>query len=81
MITTQQAAKILKITRGRVHQLILCGSLPATKFGRDYQLDEADVEAAKNRPSPGRPRKTPNPSSEAKTKIQVHAIPKILIPQ
>ena len=58
MLTTRQAAEQLKVTRGRIHQLILCGFLPAKKFGRDYQLEESDVEAAKNRPPRGRPRKT-----------------------
>jgi excisionase family DNA binding protein len=56
LLTTKQAAKVLKINDSRVRQLILSGRLPAKKFGRDWQIREKDLKKVENR-KPGRPRK------------------------
>jgi excisionase family DNA binding protein len=55
-LTTQEAAKRLGISAIRVRQLISAGRLPAEKFGRDYMIEEADLELVAER-KPGRPAK------------------------
>lgn len=50
MLTTAEAAAELKVTRRRVLELIRLGTLHAAKFGRDWQVDSASVEAYKNSP-------------------------------
>ena len=56
MITTDKAAKILEITPRRVRALITSGRLPAQKLGRDWIIDEKDLDQVKER-KPGRPKK------------------------
>jgi excisionase family DNA binding protein len=56
LITTSDAASRLGITVQRVHALIKGGRLPATKLGRDYGINDADLKLVKNR-KPGRPPK------------------------
>jgi excisionase family DNA binding protein len=46
----------LGIGRLRVRQLILKGRLPAEKFGRDWMIQERDLEKVKVRVT-GRPKK------------------------
>jgi excisionase family DNA binding protein len=55
-LTTKQAAERLGITPRRVQALIEAGRLPAQKFGRDYQIKEADLKLVKDR-KVGRPKK------------------------
>lgn len=43
MLTTQQVAEILGVKRVTVVKWIKLGYLPAVKFGRDWQIDPADV--------------------------------------
>jgi excisionase family DNA binding protein len=58
VIGTTEAAKRLKLTVGRIRTMIGSGLLPAQKVGRDWLIDEADLEAfAKIERKPGRPRK------------------------
>jgi len=57
LLTTSQAARILKITVSRVRQLILSGKLPASKHGRDLVIKEQDLEKVEYRKK-GRPKKT-----------------------
>jgi excisionase family DNA binding protein len=58
MIGTVEAARRLGITTGRVRTIIASGILPAQKFGRDWAIDEADVEKlAKSERKAGRPPK------------------------
>ncbi len=59
LLTTTQAADILKVKQARVRQLILAGRLPAKKHGRDWIIRERDLEPVRIR-KVGRPRK-PNP--------------------
>lgn len=49
-LTTAEAAAVLNVSRRRVAELIRLGTLTATKFGRDWQVDSASVEAYKNSP-------------------------------
>lgn len=63
MMTTNEAAAALGLTRRRVNELIRAGKLRAEKPGRDWIVDAASVEElkAQNRTG-GRPKKTKNPS-------------------
>ncbi len=42
-LTTKQAADRLGCTGSAVKKMIARGALPATKFGRDWMIDEADL--------------------------------------
>ena len=59
LITTAEAAVILRVTPGRVRQLIRGGQLKSEKRGRDHLLDQAEVERfdKHDRRKGGRPRK------------------------
>ena len=48
ILTTTQAAKILKVNDSRVRQLILSGRLPAQKLGRDWIIKEKDLKEAED---------------------------------
>jgi excisionase family DNA binding protein len=68
LLTTKEAANKLGITSVRVNQLIKAGILPAEKHGRDYLIQESDVEKAKDRPDRrGRPCQS-NPLKASKGK-------------
>jgi excisionase family DNA binding protein len=56
VITVQEAAERLGVTRERVYMLIKDSRLPATKWGRDWQIQEQHLKFVKDR-KPGRPRK------------------------
>jgi excisionase family DNA binding protein len=56
LLTTKQAAERLGITPRRVQALIEAGRLPASKFGRDYMIKEADLKLVQDR-KVGRPKK------------------------
>jgi excisionase family DNA binding protein len=53
LITTEQAATELGVTRRRVQALIQSGRLKATKVGRVYVIRPKDLEAVRVR-KPGR---------------------------
>jgi excisionase family DNA binding protein len=55
LLTTKQAGERLNVTDKRINQLIQAGRLPATKVGRDYLIESADLKLVKDR-KPGRPR-------------------------
>ena len=60
LITTAEAAVILKITPVRVRQLILSGQLASEKKGRDHLLEQTEVErfnreGRRPRGRPGKP--------------------------
>jgi excisionase family DNA binding protein len=58
VIGTVEAARRLNITTGRVRTMIAAGLLPAQKFGRDWAIDESDVDRlAKSDRKAGRPPK------------------------
>lgn len=60
-LTASQAAARLGVTPRRVLALIKSGRLPASKFGRDWQIQESDLKQVKSR-NPGRPRKLLKPA-------------------
>jgi excisionase family DNA binding protein len=53
LISTEQAAKALGVTRRRVQALIKTGRLKAEKVGRVYVIRPKDLEAVRVR-TPGR---------------------------
>jgi excisionase family DNA binding protein len=66
LVTTQEAAERLGVTRPRVHALIQAGRLPAEKMGRDYFIKESDLSLVAER-KPGRP---PKQADEQPTKAK-----------
>jgi excisionase family DNA binding protein len=56
LISTNEAAEKLGITRQRVLQLIEAGRLPATKFANVYMIRAVDLKKVEDRPQ-GRPPK------------------------
>jgi len=58
MLTTNEAAEQLGVTRRRVLAFITAGRLPANKCGRDWFVHESDLAAFAAKPrKPGKPRK------------------------
>lgn len=55
-LTTKEVAEKLGVKVRMVQLLIQSGRLPATKFGRDYQIREKDLKLVENR-KVGRPKK------------------------
>lgn len=55
-LTTKEVAEKLGVSLRRVQAMIEAGRLPATKFGRDYMIKEADLKLVKDR-KVGRPKK------------------------
>ena len=55
LITTTEAAARLGVNQSRVRQLILDKRLPAQKFGRDWMIEEKDLEKVSER-KVGRPK-------------------------
>jgi excisionase family DNA binding protein len=56
-LTTKEVAEKLGVKVRMVQVLIQSGRLPATKFGRDYMIREADLKLVENR-KVGRPKKS-----------------------
>ena len=56
LLSTREAAEILKISDARVRQLIYAGRLPAQKIGQMNLIKKVDLELVKNRTT-GRPPK------------------------
>ena len=55
LLNTKDAGQILGISAIRVRDLINAGRLPAQKIGRDYLIDEKDLELVRKR-KVGRPK-------------------------
>ena len=53
MIDTAEAGRQLGVTRSRVLKLIKAGRLPAVKLGRDWVIQERDLDLVRVR-RPGR---------------------------
>lgn len=49
LLTTKEVAKLLGMPVRQVPALITNGRVPATKFGRDYMIDEKDLKLVENR--------------------------------
>jgi len=57
LIGVREAAKLLGLSRWRIIQLIKEKRLPALKLEGKWLMNSKDLDAARNRPGPGRPRK------------------------
>lgn len=64
LLSVAQTAKLLEITRQRVHNLIKNGQILAYKLGRYYYIESAELEKYKARPigKPYQPRSTTSSS-------------------
>lgn len=49
MKTVAEAANVLNVTERRVRQFIEESQLPARKFGRDWMIEDADLETFASR--------------------------------
>lgn len=60
LLSVAQAAKLLDVTRQRVHDLIKNDQIVARKLGRYYYIEVAELERYKNQPTgkPYQPRST-----------------------
>lgn len=60
LLSVAQTAKLLDVTRQRVHDLIKNGQIVACKLGRYYYIEVAELERYKNQPTgkPYQPRST-----------------------
>jgi len=60
LLPVAQTAKLLDVTRQRIHDLIKNGQLVARKLGRYYYVEAAELERYKNQPTgkPYQPRTT-----------------------
>ena len=72
MISTNEAAERLGISRRRIVALILDGRLTAQKVGRDYVIDEKDLKLVEDR-KPGRPSKAETAKAESGRKTRKRA--------
>jgi excisionase family DNA binding protein len=63
MLSVTQAAKIVGLTRDRVHKLIIAGKLPAKRLGdkknAPYMIKKDDLKLLEGR-KPGRPKNKGN---------------------
>jgi excisionase family DNA binding protein len=50
LLTTKELADKVRLTPGRINQMIWSGEIEAEKRGRDYLIDDKYVEIIKNRP-------------------------------
>ena len=67
LLSTEEAAAKLGVSRRQLQTLILKGHLPAQKVGRSYVVRSEDLEQFTRRPV-GRPRKGEGcPASESST--------------
>lgn len=57
LLSTKEAAEKLGISPIRVRQLIQEGKIEATRVGRDYVINEADLANIKTYGKAGRPKK------------------------
>ncbi|MBE9019544.1 helix-turn-helix domain-containing protein [Chroococcidiopsidales cyanobacterium LEGE 13417] len=60
LLSVAQTAKLLDVTRQRVHDLIKNGQIVARKLGRYYYIEAAEIDRYKNCPTgkPYQPRST-----------------------
>lgn len=65
LLSVTQTAKLLDVTRQRVHDLIKHGQLVARKLGRYYYIEATELERYKNQPTgkPYQPRSTTSPKN------------------
>ena len=56
-MSVKDAAVVLDLSEPRIKQMIYRDELKAEKVGNQWIISELDLEAAKNRREPGRPKK------------------------
>ncbi len=56
-MSVKDAAGVLDLSEPRIKQMIYRDELKAEKVGNQWIISELDLEAAKNRREPGRPKK------------------------
>jgi excisionase family DNA binding protein len=64
LLTTSEASERLGVSERRIRSLITEGKLAATKFGRDYSIEESALSKVTIYGKRGRP---PKPKQERKT--------------
>jgi len=57
LLTTNEAAKILRVTPIRVRQMIREGKIAARQVGRDYVIEESSLDSVRTYGKAGRPPK------------------------
>lgn len=57
LLTTQETAKLLGLSDGRIRTMIIDGIIPATKFGKQNMIRRTDAEKVKVYGKVGRPKK------------------------
>ncbi|MEJ7861616.1 MAG: helix-turn-helix domain-containing protein [Pyrinomonadaceae bacterium] len=57
LLTTQETARLLGISDGRVRRMVLDGIIKAEKFGRSNMIKKSDAEKVKIYGKVGRPKK------------------------
>ncbi|MBD0344305.1 MAG: helix-turn-helix domain-containing protein [Coleofasciculus sp. Co-bin14] len=69
LLSIAQTAKLLSVTRQRVHDLIKNGQIIARKLGRYYYIEAGEVERYKNQPTgkPYQPRRTTSQETSVDT--------------
>lgn len=67
LISTTEAAERLGVHITRVQALVKAGRLPAQKVGKNYVINEDDLELVAER-KPGRPRRSPEPEPQKSKK-------------
>jgi excisionase family DNA binding protein len=74
-LTTKQAAEVLGCTDSAVKKMIARGVLPASKFGRDWMIEESDLAGVESI-NFGRPRNGRRLTEEDKARIRgiVHEV-------
>lgn len=50
LLTTKELADEVKLTTGRINQMIWNGEIEAEKKGRDYLIEDKYIEVINNRP-------------------------------
>lgn len=68
LLSTREAAKILRVTPIRVRQMIREGKIAARQIGRDYVIEESSLESIKTYGRAGRPKNGDNKSKAAAKK-------------
>ncbi len=65
LLSVAQTAKLLDVTRQRVHDLIKNGQIVARKLGRYYYIEAPELERYQNQPTgkPYQPRSTSSPEN------------------
>jgi excisionase family DNA binding protein len=57
LLSTSEAAEKLGVSAIRIRQLIQEGKIKAKKLGRDYVIEESELESVKTYGKVGRPKK------------------------